>query len=445
MHTLLDILPDGHQLPHVPTQLWLILSLEICVRDSFGTYLLLTYPSYGISTPPAEGHWSPPFFGYPVEVGFSAPETVGAVRRLFESAERSVDTETAVHQLAYLLGLSSVEVEHIDSFTELKSSPRTPDQNKCYRIMRFRLRSVSERSLRNLADPECRKGYVFLPLSAMEEDALRPGNRSPWERFYLGKPIMTNVCVALRDGDHRKSMAAAAIDLRTDLFFREQDGLLICADLAGYGRACQYATSQMHSFDQTGREIATRFRESVASLFYEFVCKVGIQQVHMAGDGFLAGLPLGNSCGDLTEVIPTILDSYSQLLRRIETLNGCIKEENIRVGSRLAMHYGHYRYGRMALARSFTADFDGASIVEVARLEQGLAAATKGQASVDDPRLKPLKGAKHTLAITSDLALRASEILSARHELSFLGEFLLGAKESSLEASVFRLEAVVAP
>jgi hypothetical protein len=438
MHQILDRLPDSHQLPHVPTQLWLILSLEICVRDAFGTYLLLTYPSYGITTPATEGYWAPPFLGYPVEAGYSMPETVGAVRSLFEETARKVDVANAIHHLAYLLGLSNAQIQDIGSFTELKSSPRSPHQAKCYRINRFQLKSVSARNLRNLADPECRKGYVFLPLSAVAEGILRRRGDRDEGWFYLGKPIMTNVKVVLQDDDHCRSMNAAAITLPPEMFYREENGLLICADLAGFGKACQYATAQMHTFDSTGQEIATRFRESVAAMFYEFLCKIGIQQVHMAGDGFLAAIPEAHYDGGLEQTLSTLLDSYADVLCRVAALNTCIVDASHRIGSRLAIHWGRYRFGRIALARSFTADFDGAAVVEVARLEQGLAAATKGQ-STGPGALATVVGIDNTIAVTCEVAHQTAELLGRRPELSMIGEMTLLAKESSLSAQIFEV------
>jgi hypothetical protein len=439
MHHLLDRFPDRQQLSSVPTQLWLILSLEICISDSFGCYLLLTYPSYGIASPTSEGHWAPPFLGYPVETGYDVAETVGAVRRHFEHAEQYIDLQNAVHQLAYLLGLSSAEIERVGNFTELKSSPRVPEQTKCYKIIRFRLRSVSARNFRNLADPECRKGYVFIPLDAVAENRLKLHKKCPGELFYLGKPIMSNVKVVLGDESERRSMAASAIALDTALFYGEHQGLLISADLSGYGNACQYATSQMHSFNQSGSEIAASFRGSIASVFYEFLCAVGILQVHMAGDGFLAAIPEPNCDGNRASSITCILDAYAVVLSRVSELNERIVDPKMKVGSRLAIHCGRYRFGRIALARSFTADFDGAAIIEVARLEQGLAAATKGRADID-PEFSAIVGAKHTIAISKAVGDEAMSTVKCRTRTKFVGELTLGAKETSIRASVFVIE-----
>jgi hypothetical protein len=63
------------------------------------------------------------------------------------------------------------------------------------------------------------------------------------------------------------------------------------------------------------------------------------------------------------------------------------------LGSRLAIHYGGYRYGKLSQAVSLVTSFDGNEIVAVSRLEQGLRSITK-----DDKLAKKYKinSARHT-------------------------------------------------
>lgn len=445
MYKVIDALPDEEELPSSPSELWLILTLEVVVRDGFGDYLLVIYPSYPFATASrTEGYWAPPFVGYPVKTDFTTPETVGGVRRLFEQELEDLDAERSVEQLAYLHGFAGCELGYAGSFTEVKKSPRRPNLVKCYKITRYRLKKIGSSSLRNIADPECRKGYVFLPLSPSGDEFKR--RESPEhgrkELTYLSKPIMSNLEWIMESG-RVADLRSDAIELDPRHFYRSKEGVLIAVDLAGYGRTCAYAKKHMQSFDQRGQEIARSFRDSVASEFYAFLCRAGLAEVHMAGDGFIAALPTGGLPVDEIDVSP-VLEEYARLLGRLQILNGYIKDPNSKVGSRLAAHFGKYRYGRIAQGRSFSPDFDGASIIETARLEQGLREALRDEAWLKSlgENAAPLReeGPAHVIACSAAVKPSLEKALRKRSDVQGIGSFSRGLKEAQLAADVFIID-----
>lgn len=458
VYEILHDYPDSHRVEPSPVELWLISTLEVTIRHEGRPFFLLTYPSYSLSKTHGadigEGYWTPPHVGFHVHFQYSAPGTVGRIKEAFSEFERKVDVEESMRQAAYLMGLSDPDISECGSFIELKTSPRSPNLVKCYKIMRFCVTGVGERSRRNLGDPECRKGYIFLPLEDMETVLTsrwsEPHGRN--QLFFLGKPLISNVEYIVGDAGRLAQTVDRAINLATSDFFREENGILLCCDLAGYGTACKYATEEMGTFDLRGKEVATDFRESVAKMFYELLGRAGVSQVHMAGDGFIAAIPERLFLdGDVVPVIHAFFDRYLELLKHVEELNTYIKDTSRHLGSRLAIHFGPYRYGRIARARSIGADFDGASIVEVARLEAALRQYTKGpvhlgvagEDSDADNRPVSVKHGELSLhtVVASDAVLELSaSFFETCAQLRCVADVNVGVKEFRGQAHIYEID-----
>lgn len=453
-HQLLDDLPGEHVLSSVPTQLWLILSLEITVADEYGESLLLTYPSYSLDgngpSDLVEGYWAPPFFGYPADLGFGAPDRVGRVKALFRDLEKSVRPQDAINELAYLMGLPSPEIEFVGEFIELKRSPRTPELWKCYKVKRYSCTKLGPRGLRNLADPECKKGFTFLPLRKLDQVLSKKysSEHGREEHLFLSKPLMSNLDVVLSSSGNVMQLCARAIPVAPDNFRIHESGLLVCVDLAGYGTACKYAEENMRSFKEDGRQVAKYLRESVAGYFYQILAEVGIGQVHTAGDGFIATIPKRHfNSSSVSTVVKAFLGSYIKMLELIERLNSSIQEEDKKLGSRLALHYGDYRYGRIALTRSTSPDFDGDTIIKVARLEGALREYTKGPIGMSllgdttsdniSTGKVPADLKRHTLICSQEIYSAAGEFLDKEERLTQLETIQLKIKEFSATARIY--------
>ncbi|MFC0544123.1 hypothetical protein [Kutzneria chonburiensis] len=363
-----------------PAQVWVIATLEITVHQEQGRpHLLLTFPSYplGPGTAHDEGYWSTPFVAYPVNTGYGPPTTVASLRRLIAATMAAEDTEADISQLAYLLGLRDTTLTRLGEFLEIKVSPRTPELVKAFHMIRYGLSSVDEACLRNIADPDLRRGYVFLPLDHgdyLHERFSAAHLRQ--EQWFLGKPLMSNIQHVMATPGLRATLASSSIALSRDLFARGESGLLVAVDLAGYGTALKYARERMHSFGSDTNSIQAAFRKSIGTYFDRMLGQLGAMQVQTAGDGFVAAFP-ARVFGDPAQLVADLLTQWRRLVGEIAVLNKEIREEGLRVGSRMALHFGDYEYGRIGGIASYLPAFDGASIVEVARLEQGLASAMR--------------------------------------------------------------------
>lgn len=429
--------PDEWRLTVPPAQVWVISTLEITVHQDAGRpHLLLTFPSYSFGTGAEhdEGYWSTPFVAYPVDTSYSPPTTVGSLRRRIDLTMAGRNTEAEINHLAYLLGLRDTAVTPLGDFLELKVSPRTPALVKAYQIIRYGLSSVDEACLRNIADPDLRRGYVFLPLIGSGDTVHQRYSEAHQrvEQWFLGKPLMSNIQHVLGTPGLRGKLESLAVSLPRDLFARRESGLLVAVDLAGYGTALKYAREQMHSFGSDTNSIQAAFRKSIGTYFDRMLGRLGAMQVQTAGDGFVAAFP-ARVFHNLAGLVADLLAQWRQLVGEIGRLNLEIREEGLRVGSRMALHFGEYEYGRIGGITSFVPAFDGASIVEVARLEQGMADAMRG-------RHVGLRPKRHYIAVSQALRGRLGDGWSAPDGLADrVGILDLEAKEFRDQAEVWEV------
>jgi len=439
---ILDNFPENHQLEEVPTQLWLLITLEVVISDQYGESILLTYPSYNLGGAAKmnileEGYWAPPFFAQPIDIAYKSLDTVGSVMESFKEFETKINAKEQIGELAYVMGLPNPDIAFSGEFIELKRSPRSPNVWKCYKVLRYSCTNLGSRGRKNLADPECRKGYTFLPLydldNVLKDFNCQIHNKS--ERLFLSKPLNSNIDFVLKNESYLASLKSNAIKLNKDDFIIEEEGFILSFDLSGFGTVCKYATENMHSFTESGHNIATHFRESVAYLFYNFLSSLGIAQVQMAGDGFIAAFPKRHFIADdLNDVFAIIFKSYYSMLKKINEFNSSIKDSSKKVGSRLALNYGDYKYGRIAHGRSTSPDFDGANIIETARLEGGLREFTKGKDMIDvDLQFE------HTVIVSENLFSNLHNQIFEENFLVFISEYDIYVKEMISKGHIFKI------
>lgn len=448
VYVLLDEQPDGYRLPVFPAGFALVLTLEVVLRDDHGAYLLLDYQSasrLGRSLDDSDqGFWVLPFESFRADPRHVKPSSAGSVRRLYEVFERTVATDDAMERLAWLRGARDFTVRQIGSSIELKNSPRWPEIVKCYKILRYSLTLDDEASLHSFADPELLRGHVFLPLDDLPHvletrTSQRHGREEQW---FLGRPLVSNVEHLISTTERRSALRERAVPLSRNHFRRQEEGLLCAVDLGGYGAAHRYALERMQGFGARRGDVARMLRSSVVYHFSEMLSRLGVSQVHMAGDGFIAAFPR-RVFGDIDATVARLLERWKAFLVEIEQLNTAIQDPQVAIGSRMALHYGPYQYGRIGQARSFAAAFDGASIIEVARLEQGLALAVKGLApfaSTPDGAATGIDGQRHTLVASDAVNERfRGEFSKLGDELVPLGRVPLDAKEFTAHVLAFRL------
>lgn len=196
----------------------------------------------------------------------------------------------------------------------------------------------------------------------------------------------------------------------------------------------------MHGFGVRGEQMAELLQSSVIRQFDIIFSQLGVSQIRTLGDGFMAAFP-HRVFPDVADVVTALIGYWRRFLETLEQLNEDIRDPRLAIGSRMALHYGSYQYGRIGLGRSFSPTFDGASVVQVARLEQGLALAVKGAAEAGadpDDRLAMVRGQRHVLAV-SDAAYErcAGRLEDLSDDLEFHGRMPLDAKERTWEARVY--------
>lgn len=441
--------PDNTKIPFSLSAIWVLATLEIVVRDDTNRAgLLLQLASYTLNDPLApqhgEGYWAPPNVAYPVEMGFSPPSTVWSLRRAIRDAVEEDRMQVDLSQLAYSMGLRDTRLEYRGRFIELKISPRTPGAVKAYCVVRYGLTGVDDGCLRNLADPEGRRGLIFYPLTTEGElpgELRRSDQHERDELWYLGKPVMSNVQRLLTEPAARRSLTASQISVPSSLFALEDTGIICVADLAGYGSALRYAHDNMHAFPVSVDQIELFFRRTVASQLENMLAALGTTQAQLAGDGFLSAYPdrLGVSRRDR---IARTLRQWSLVVDRVTELNTHIRDDRYKIGSRLALHAGGYCYGRTGLISSFAAAFDGANIIEAARLEQALGSAMRNHrmvidAPTDSGGEATLKARGHYVVVSPKLLEETPDALEDLGSgWSKVGTVDVSAKEYSTKALV---------
>jgi hypothetical protein len=239
-----------------------------------------------------------------------------------------------------------------------------------------------------------------------------------------------------------RKLRERAIPLQRGHFRHEEEGLLCTADLAGYGTALRYAQEQMHGFGFRGEQMAELLQSSVIRQFDIIFSQLGVSQIRTLGDGFMAAFPK-RVFPDTVDVVTRLISYWRRFLEMLERLNEDIRDPGLAMGSRMALHYGAYQYGRIGFGRSFAPTFDGASVVEVARLEQGLSLAVKGGgepgADAGDP-VAAVRGQRHVLAVSDAAWAQCAGRLDALQDhFAFHGRMPLDAKEFQWEARVYGL------
>jgi class 3 adenylate cyclase len=448
----------GDRLPEDITGYRLLYTLEIVVEDELSPYLLLTYPSYApdglTSKNLTEGCWTPPFLSHHVDPGLSTPLRVVSLRRLFNDFERDLASRQPVprdpvpygiRQLGWQIGARDPSFEHHGDFIEVKRSYRNPTLIFCYKIVRYSLRlHDDDPGLRDLADSEARRGHVFLPLDDLGSvlHTRHSERHERTEQWFLGKPLASNVSHIIRTPERLTALRERAIPLQQRHFRHEEEGLLCTADLAGYGTALRYAQEEMHGFGLRGEQMAGLLQSSVIRHFDVIFSQLGVSQVRTLGDGFMAAFPK-RVFPRVADVVAALIGYWRRFVETLEQLNRDIRDPALAMGSRMALHFGEYQYGRIGLGRSFGPTFDGASVVEVARLEQGLALAVKGGREAGEgtgDSIEALRSQRHVLAISDAAYAQCAERLDDLSDhLVFHGRMPLDAKELQREARVYGL------
>jgi hypothetical protein len=219
-------------------------------------------------------------------------------------------------------------------------------------------------------------------------------------------------------------------------FRREEDGILLCVDIAGYGTVANDGPDR-RNLDLRVSRAADEFRFGIATSFWSFLMRVGLTQVQLAGDGFICALPSRIFEGSLEQELRRLLHEYLRIVLRLN--EQCVSAEHVSVGSRLAVHSGRYRFGRIALAHQASVGFEGATVIEVARLEAALR---------DRMRAMRAEGSriKHSMILSAHLLTAGKQLGGILPDgVEPLGDISVQIKEYAASGSVFALDSAVLP
>jgi hypothetical protein len=385
------------QFQYRPQGLQIVATLEVAIRDAQGASMLVTCPRYEpVEQEPGAllaheieaGQWTPPFINYRIEG--EPPATVGQMMTTFKQAHARLDVEGDLKRYVDSLSCRLGESEFLGGFVEYKYSWDSPRVPRAYLILRYKA-DLSYCYERALADAELLKGFRYLPI---DDEAYRRatkrrrcGLHNVEHTLFMRKPLATNLQHLLDRADTRHLIREGAVEVKREHFFTQYGGILFCGDIANYGAACRYVRDKMSGqlFTRPDEDQALAddiLRESAAIGFTQMFLDAGISHVHTAGDGFLCAIP----CADpqLRVAFGDFFAAYHRFLAWLEMTNQQITQHASRngdkapqLGSRLAVHAGEYRYGKIGLAASVVPAFDGAAIIDVSRLEQGLRAHVK--------------------------------------------------------------------
>jgi hypothetical protein len=414
-----------------PIEVVLVATLEVSIRDSQGEYLLVTSPRYetaGDTAPIESSHWNPPYVAQTIATPRVGWKNVGQVRQAIESAVSggipqvtqsgqpgpSWFPQTALEEIMATWACGLYEAQLIDTITEYKRSSSNSTVMKIYHVMRFGAK-MSTCVHRALADPDSRKGFSFLPIdeerfatAVHERDCDRHGVR---ELVFVGKPLVSNLAHVVSNETKRDRLRGSAVEIGRDHFYAAHEGVLFCGDISNYGSACRYAQKEMQGIDIDGDDAGTLLRDLATSAITRIFHDAGISQVHTAGDGFIAAIPV-ESDEVAMQCIDRFLAAYGTFTALLDKVHARIAAHHAEahglgdqtsLGSRLAVHVGAYRYGKMAQAASLVTSFDGGAIIDVARLEQGLRAITK---DADQASRVDIEGARHCVIMSKAAVAR---------------------------------------
>jgi hypothetical protein len=427
-----------------PSELVLVAGLEIVVSDDYGDYLLIRNPHYeeielqGKSRPakPEDGFWSVPYITKTVNAHSGGFKHVAPAIELVDQEVNAWKPQKLLEDYVRTFSFGVPKIAPVGAFCELKHSWSQAHITKLYHIIRFSV-SLDSCSHRNLADAASRGGFAFIPIDGRFKTVTRRRTCSTHqlkETLYLEQPLATNLSAVLEDEDGRRGLRSRAIKIDRGHFVRDQTGLLFCGDIAGYGAASAYAEDHMGGL--TDADQGAILRDSATVAFTDLFLDAGISEIHIAGDGFICAMPVEKP-SEASAALKRFSVAYATYLARLEDLNARITAYFVKnpsattdapqLGSRLAIHYGKYRYGKMSQAASLVTSFDGSDIVRVSRLEQGLRSVTKA------PELaiaNKIDGVLHTAAASRAVGKLLHPEKTVLHRLFKIGsQFEAASKE----------------
>lgn len=381
---------ESPKTPEPPASIVVLATAEIVVKDTSGSYLIVTCPRYeelhGQDGSVVEsGQWAPP---YVVRKRSWDDQQSCSLKRMLALANEIFPEEDSRKELyeqmrRWYMGLHDPKLH--SAFLEYKRSWSSSGSCRVYLIRRYWFDS-SEAERGALADRELLRGFRYLPLDedryAESTDTYDCKDHRRTHRTFLRRPLATNLEHVLGDEDRREALRGEAIELRLDAFIDRHDGLVLVGDLARYGAMCAYLTEHLGTSQEPGWS-ATQLRQRIANAFATLFSRCGIAHVHTAGDGFVCGIP--DHPRERDEHLERFLKAYNDFVGEVREMDAEIAADAHqtgrpappRLGTRLGATSGDYFFGKIGLAAATASAFDGEHVIAAARLEGALGAYIK--------------------------------------------------------------------
>jgi class 3 adenylate cyclase len=357
-------LPPGVEFEHKPVQLWVLVTIELCISYAGRDYLVVTQPYYPDPLHPTfEGSWAPPFMGYPLDIGYYAPATAGELLERFDEAASEAATRSHVDEMTYSLGLENPATVWREPFTEVKDSPRTPGALKAFHVVRYGIRLGSARALANAADPEGHHGFAFLPLDPSSPYLqVRPDDGT---MLFRSRPLYSNLQCLLNTPRLCAETRSLSNELTSQHFSISRRALIVAIDINGFGACAEYLReNELNPFGDPS--LGERWFESVSAFLSDFVARAGFRWTQPTGDGVLASLPIDD--GTLSDAVCQVLEAIEGLCEEIFLVNRNVGKA-LSLGLRAAVHVGDVSFGRTAGPITATPSFSGDALVVATRLQ----------------------------------------------------------------------------
>lgn len=362
-YLIVEDLEEGYEFKERPTQLWVIVTIEISFLYENQNFLVITQPYYpDPNLKKFDGFWSPPFVGFPVDIGFYPPVTASDLLKRFQNYITEENTRPIVDRLTYGLGLENPILERREGFTELKTSPRTPDTTKAFHIVRYTTRPQGNRALANIADPEGHHDFSFIPLD-LQSPFIHSVDGGKVLKF-AGRPLYSNLSHLIQTTKIRSQIRSSSFNIDESLFYISENCIIISLDVSGYGRYSHFLSNNIVTPFEKGNQIRDRWMGTIDSLLSTFCLNAGFLWTQFAGDGLVAALPFNEK--EHPEV-SRAFTSIKSLIKDLSMINSNLSErENIFI--RASAHIGKVRFGRISGPITSVPSFSGDDIVRSVRL-----------------------------------------------------------------------------
>lgn len=367
---ILDRYSHTDSVQYEASEYWMLNLYVITLDDvddvfssSVQRYMILEYPSYtemNYENKINDCIWSVPYMAYLFpKSGTKRYKTVAEIKKFYEeqiSTHRKILEELENYRF-YHMGISNYEKHSGEHYIEYKISPRQPDKWKCYYIQEYYITNIDSLGLLNLTDPEGLHSYRYYPLVSQS-----CGNQ---DYCFAGKNLASNVQYILKNSYNCLNQYSNKV--YKDILRYKVKGIVFKMDVVGFTIMYNKVVNEMHSLDETGKEIAVRFIAGLSNIFETKMQEFGIPQFIVEGDGVTGLLPLK----DMSETnigVDLILKCIEQIKKDINILASKVGKN---VCLRCSLAVGDCIYGKLA-GLSSSKQVAGEIMILISRMDQYL-------------------------------------------------------------------------